>query len=231
MEFDTGEGQRIRVVVMTKGTEVPVGDSRSCPTARCSSPSAPASCASSATACSIRKPVAGGPTATSPASPACPAPCTATWTSRSIRSSPRTSFVYLSYTKPLDEKRRTVAIARGTLRRQGAHRGQGHLRPRRGRHDAHRVRQRRHALRHDDRRQSERSELPAEPRRPGRQGAAHPRRWQHPARQPVRGKAGRQARGLYARPSQRARTRRCIPAPARCGSTRTARTAATRSTS
>ncbi len=93
------------------------------------------------------------------------------------------------------------------VRRQGAHRGEGHLRARPGRHVANGLRPRRHALRHDDRWESEGSELPAESRRPGRQSAPPPRRWQHPARQPVRGEGGCQARGLYGRTPQPARTR------------------------
>ncbi len=47
---------------------------------------------------------------------------------------------------------------------------------------------------------------------------------------PFVGQGGLQARDLHARPSQHARRSSCIPSPASCGRTRTARTAATRST-
>ena len=91
-----------------EGARVSRGASRFFPTAPCSSPSAPAGCGSSATACSIRS--------RSPARPA------SYWAGESglpgavhgymdIALHPQfaeNQLVYLTYTKPLDEKRRTV---------------------------------------------------------------------------------------------------------------------------
>ena len=112
MEFDTAEGQKIRVVVVTKALEYPwslvfLPDGSMLVTER---------------AGRLRiirngvldpQPVAGGPASY--------------WTGESglpgavhgymdIALHPRFAenhYVYLTYTKPLDEKRRTVAIARG----------------------------------------------------------------------------------------------------------------------
>ena len=140
VEFDTGEGQRIRVSAVTRALEFPwaprissrrhharhrtrralAGDSKR----RARSP-----------ACQRRSGVGTGQVSRD-----CLAPCTATWTSRSTRSSRRTGSSICLYTKPLDEKKQDRGHRARTFRREGADRGEGHPRPGSRRHVAHRVR-------------------------------------------------------------------------------------------
>ncbi len=184
VEFDTGEGQNIRVVVVTKALEYPwslafLPDGSMLVTER---------------AGRLRiirngvldpKPVAGAPASYWAGESGLPG---AVHGFMDIALHPRFAenrFVYLTYTKPLDEKRRTVAIARGRWDGQGAHRGARHLRRGFRRNVAHRVRPRRHALHVDDGRTAE-AEFASGSQHPGRQGAAAARRRQRPERQPVR---------------------------------------------
>jgi glucose/arabinose dehydrogenase len=112
VEFDTGEGQRIRVVAVTKALEFPFGlaflpDGAMLVTER---------------AGRLRiirhgeldpKPVAGGPASYSAGESGMPG---AVHGYMDVVLHPRFAenhFIYLSYTKPLDEKRRVAAIARG----------------------------------------------------------------------------------------------------------------------
>jgi aldose sugar dehydrogenase len=112
MDFDTGEGQRIRVVAVTKALEYPwslafLPDGSMLVTER---------------AGRLRiirngvldpKPIAGVPAAYSAGESGLPG---AVHGFMDIALHPRfaeNGFVYLTYTKPLDEKRRTVALARG----------------------------------------------------------------------------------------------------------------------
>jgi len=112
MEFDTAEGQRIRVVAVTKALEYPwslafLPDGSMLVTER---------------AGRLRimrngvldpKPVAGAPAAYSAGESGLPG---AVHGFMDIALHPRfaeNGFVYLTYTKPLDEKRRAVALARG----------------------------------------------------------------------------------------------------------------------
>ena len=110
VEFDTGEGQRIRAVVMTKGLKFPwaltfTPDGAMLITERTGQLRI------------IRngvldpKPVPGGPTGYFAGESGLPG---AVHGYMDIALHPRfaeTRLLYLSYTKPLDEKRRTVAIA------------------------------------------------------------------------------------------------------------------------
>ena len=117
-----------------------------------------------------------------------------------------------------------------TMGRPGAHRGARHLRRGFRRHVADRVRSRRHALHDDDGRTAE-AGFASGSQQPGRQGAAAARRRQRSGRQPVRRTRRPPAGGVHAWSPQRRSAWPCIPSPARCGSTRTVRTAATKSTS
>jgi glucose/arabinose dehydrogenase len=118
VEFDTGEGQNIRVVVVTKALEYPwslafLPDGGMLVTER---------------AGRLRiirngvldpKPVAGAPASYWAGESGLPG---AVHGFMDIALHPRFAenrFVYLTYTKPLDEKRRTVAIARGRWDGQG----------------------------------------------------------------------------------------------------------------
>ena len=111
--------------------------------------------------------------------------------------------------------------------RNRAQRAQGCLRRRTGRQrpDADRVRPRRHALHRDERRRR------AGARQPRRQSAARARRRQRAERQSVRRQARLSARDLHARPSQLAGVDAASRSRARSGRARTARMAATSSTS
>ena len=162
--YDTGEGSTSASSSSPRRSSIR-GASRSCPTAACSSPSAPAGCASFATACSTRS--------RSPARPI------AYWAGdlgsarRRSRlhgrrapsaSSPRTGFVYLTYTKPLDDKRRRSAIARGHWDGHALTEYETSSSPTSRRHVAHRVRPRRHALHHHGRHRRQRGRRIPTPR-------------------------------------------------------------------
>ena len=182
-----------------------------------------AGCASSATACSIRSP-----------SRAC-RPCSAMGLSglMDVALHPQVRARTTSSISATTSRRR----ARTTRRRSRAATLDGEaltdvrdifVDAGRRRRVAHRVRPRRHAL-HDDRRR--RRQRRAGSQQPRRQGAAAARRWQRADRQSVR-RASRATSPRSTRSATAARSAsRCIPAPARCGRTRTVRTAATRSTS
>ena len=207
MEFDTAEGQRIRVVVLTTGLKFPWGltflpDGTMLVTERTGQLRI------------IRngkldpQPVSGGPTAYFAGESGMPG---AVHGYMEIALHPKFAenrYVYLSYTKPLDEKRRTVGIARAKFDGKALTEVKdifvldqaGRARLAFGRDGMLYIT--------SSGGDSEGSELPAESRRPGRQGPSPSRRRQHPARQPVRGKGRRQARGLHDRTPQPARTRR-----------------------
>ena len=230
MEFDTGEGQRIRVVVMTKALKFPwaiafTPDGTMLITERTGQ---------------LRvmrngvldpKPIPGGPTGYFAGESGLPG---AVHGYMDVALHPKfaeNKLLYLSYTKPLDDKRRTVAIARarfdgkaltdvkdifvldaaGTTRIAFGKDGMLYVTT-----------------------TGSNQKDPNFPQNPGDQGGKVLRIRDDgsiPPDNPFVGKAGREAGGVHAGPSQRTRSRRCIPAQGRCGSTRTDRTAATRSTS
>ena len=120
MEFDTGEGQRIRVVVMTKGLKFPWA------LAFLPAPSTPLGAGGPTMLITERtghlriirngvldpNPVPGGPTGYFAGESGLPG---AVHGYMDIALHPKFAenrLLYLSYTKPLDEKRRTVGIAR-----------------------------------------------------------------------------------------------------------------------
>ena len=113
MEFDTGEGQRIRVVAVARASRVSLQRGVSSRRQHAGDRRARVNSGSSATACSIPSPSPEPRPRIGPLNPDCPARSTATWTSLSILSLPRIGFVYLTYTKPLDAQKRVVALARG----------------------------------------------------------------------------------------------------------------------
>ena len=127
MEFDTAEGQRIRVVVVTKALEYPFSatflpDGSMLVTERASRLRI------------IRngvldpKPVAGGPAAFSAGESGLPG---AVHGYMDVVLHPRFAenhFIYLSYTKPLDETHKVAALARGALGRHEAHRDERYFR-------------------------------------------------------------------------------------------------------
>ena len=200
--FDTGEGQRIRVVVVTKALEYPwslafLPDGSMLVTER---------------AGRLRiirngvldpKPVAGVPMRTAPANRACPARSTASWTSCCIRGSPRTTSSISTTRSRSTRSDATLALARGggTARRLTdvrdifvADGAAGTL--------ADRVRPRRHAL-HDHlggRANRRRIRTAMAARCCGCATTARV-----PPRQSVRRPARTQAGDLHARPSQLAR--------------------------
>jgi glucose/arabinose dehydrogenase len=112
MEFDTAEGQRIRVVAVTRALEYPFSvaflpDGGMLVTERASRLRI------------IRngvldpKPVAGGPTAYSAGESGLPGAVHGYMDVVLHPQFAQNHFVYLSYTKPLDEKKRVAAVARG----------------------------------------------------------------------------------------------------------------------
>ena len=229
VEFDTAEGQKIRVVVVTKALAYPwslafLPDGSMLVTER---------------AGRLRiirngvldpQPVAGAPASYCAGESGLPGAVHGFMDVALHPQFAENQFVYLTYTKPLDEKRRTVAIARGRWDGSALDRSPRHLRGRRWHRDAsrHRVRPRRHAVHDDDRRQRR---IAAGSQQPGRQGAAAARR-RHACRATTRSSDAPATSPRSTRSATAARWAwRCIPAPARCGRTRTARTAATKSTS
>ncbi len=112
MEFDTAEGQKIRVVVVTKALEYPwsaafLPDGSMLVTER------PGRLRIIRNGVLDPKPIAGGPTAYWAAESGAPG---AVHGYMDIALHPKFAenhFVYLTYTKPLGDKKRTTAIARG----------------------------------------------------------------------------------------------------------------------
>ena len=201
---------------------------RFCPTAACWSPSAQGGSASSATACSIRSRSPAVRRRSSAGESGLPGAVHGSWTSRSIRNSRRTS----SSISPTRSRSATsddaCAVARMTVDGQGIDRRPRHLRRRRQRRQrvAHRVRPRRHAVHRRPAAATRRIRTVTRGKvlRLSDDGSV-------PADNPFVGTGRLQAGDLFARPSQLARAGDPSGRPARCGRTRTVRTAATRSTS
>ena len=112
LEFDTGEGQRIRVVVLTRGLQYPwalafLPDGTMLVTER------PGRLRVVRSGILDPQPVAGGPASYWALESGLPG---AVHGYMDVALHPRFSenhLVYLSYTKPIDDKRQTVAVARG----------------------------------------------------------------------------------------------------------------------
>ena len=207
MEFDTAEGQRIRVVVMTTGPEVPLGltflpDGTMLVTER----TGQLRIIRNGSSTRSRYPAARG--RTSPASLACLAPCTATWRSRFIRSSRRTD-TSISRTRSHSTRSAARSASRAessTARRSPRSRTSscsmqaGTSRMAFGRDGMLYV-----TTTGGD------PKDPNFPQNPGDQGGKVLRLRDDgsiPPDNPFAGKAGRQARGLHARTPQPARTGR-----------------------
>ena len=205
------------------------GASRSCPTATCSSPSARAGCASSATACSIRRRLPACPCRTSRA---LLGGCSSRAAS-ALRREPRRLSHLLEGAR--GQALHDGAGARPTFDGKALVDVEGHLRRQHVEHvehelrRPHRVRSRRLPLSHG--RRAPGAGARAETRGARRQGAAPARRRQRAARQSVRRQAGLPAGDLHPRSSQPAGAGAQSRRPARCGRTSTARSAATSSTS
>ena len=205
------------------------GASRFSRTAACSSRScASASSGSSATACSIRQPVAGVPKSQAARLGGL----------MDVVLHPRfaeNKLIYLTYSKPRRQRARSRRAGARPMGRRGADRREGSFRGRavlerigRGR-VAPRVRPRRHAL-HDDRRVGREPDGRAGARPSQRQGAAPARRWHGAARQSVCRQAPDTSR-RFSRSDIAIRSGWPFsPRPARSARTRTAPTAATKST-
>ena len=215
VEFDTAEGQRIRVVAVTKALSIPwtiafLPDGNMLVTER------------AARLRIIRngvldpKPIAGAPMARNSAISGEPG---AVHGYMDVALHPqvrrRTSSSISRYTKPLDDKRQTTAIARGHVGRQRAHRARRTSSSREG-SGTSRIAFGRDGMLYVDHAAGRGNER-AGPEQPGRQGAAPQRRRQRAAGQSVR----RQGRRTSRRSTRSAIAARsawpCTRAPARCG--------------
>ena len=119
VEFDTGEGQRIRVSAVTRALEYPWAlaflpdPSTSSARRACSSPSAPAALRVIRNGVLDPQPVAGAPASYWTGESGLPGAVHGYMDIALHPQFAQNRLVYLSYTKPLDDKRTTVAVARG----------------------------------------------------------------------------------------------------------------------